>query len=188
MCIEPWHSCSFHSKYEFLKGIIIWFLFLVEGKSEKMATRTQNLIMSAVSLDWGSLSVTSSFFTWIQDSLLGRLWCFGKTLEVWIFWRLCPWFLEYTKHILLVFCPLSALTVPLCLVNCVKSLLKTCHSVLAQRQTDLLVPLFCWRLIHLARKFCPWCSLLCSFSAWGDHTWSQKLSRYCCSSYTPSPK
>lgn len=95
---------------------------------------------------------------------LGRLWCFGKTLEVWIFWLPWPWFLEHTKHILLVFCSLSALTVALCPVNCVKSLLKTCHSVLAQLQTDLLlVPLFSWRLIHSAREFCRccYCVLFC---------------------------
>lgn len=136
--------------------------FLAEGKSEKMATWTQDLIMTAVTFDWSSLSVISPSSPESKTLSLGRLWCFGKTLEVWIFWLLWPWFLEHMKHILLVFCPLSALTVPLCLVNCVKSLLKTCHSVLAQRQTDLLVPLFCWRLIHLARKFCQWCSLLCS--------------------------
>lgn len=143
----------------------MWY-FLVEGKREKMTMWTQDLIMSADTFDWCSLSVTSPSSPESKTFSLGRLWCFGKTLEVWISWRLWPWFLDHMKHILLVFCSLSALTVPLCLVNCVKSPLKTCHSVLAQRQTDLLVPLFCWRLIHLAREFCQWCYCVLFCMGW----------------------
>lgn len=112
--------------------MIFFFFFLAEGESEQMTMWTQDL-MSGVTFDWCSPES--------KNLSSGRLWCLVKHswLESLDF---CGHGSLSTRGLLLVFCPLSALTVPLCPVNCVKSLLKTCHSVLAQCQTDLLVPLF----------------------------------------------
>lgn len=133
-----------------------------KGKSKKTTTWTQDLIF-VITFDCCSFSALPAFFTWISPwkgpgVLVKTSWF--ESLDFYGHGYLS------TRGLLLVFCSLSALTVPLCLVNCVKSLLQTCHSASAQCQTDLLVPRICRRLIHLASEFCQWCYCLLFCLEW----------------------